>query len=158
MGVVGQPLRGVAIEVRFRDGPEDALDEPVPVARQARDLVLHLVGHDVHGLGEAHDGGEVLRARAQAALLAPAQDDGAHPHALADVEHAQALGAVDVVGGEGHEVHPVPTHVEGQQALRRHGVGVEGDALSLDHLTDLGHGLDSAHLVAGVALMKNHLT
>ncbi len=70
--------------------------------------------------------------------------------AAADVQRADALGAVDLVAGEREQVDVVRLHVDGDLADGLHGVGVEDDALLVAELADLGDGLDDADLVVRV--------
>ena len=81
--------------------------------------------------GEADDAGHVERAAAAAFLLAAAGDLRLEPHdriAPADVQRADAFGAVDLVGGETHQVDAERRDVDGDLAdgLRR--VAVQQDA------------------------------
>ena len=66
------------------------------------------------------------------------------------VEHADALGAVEFVAGEGQHVDVLLLDVDGQMSRRLHGVGVEQDALLPADRADLRNGLDGADLVVGV--------
>lgn len=56
------------------------------------------------GFGQAHDGGHVFRAGAQAALLFAAEDDRTELGLLVGVEQTDALGTEDFVAAEGAEV------------------------------------------------------
>ena len=69
---------------------------------------------------------------------------------FADEESAGALGAVELVAGQGEHVDVLGVHVDGQMAGGLDGVGVEGDLLLPADLADLGDGLDGADLVVGV--------
>ena len=102
VGVVGQPLCGVAVEVGLRVGGEHPLYEPVPEGGEPRGLRLHLCLSEPCSLAHPHDAGDVLRSGAYAVLLAPAYHVGLDPHSLLHVEGADALGAVDVVAAQGH--------------------------------------------------------
>ena len=70
--------------------------------------------------------------------------------AAANVECADALGAVDLVAGEREHVDVVGHHVDGDLAHGLDGVGVEDDALLVAELADLANGLDDADFVVGV--------
>ncbi len=95
---------------------------------------------DLAGLAEADDAGDVEGAAAHAALVAAAVDllgDLDARVAAADVERADALGAVDLVAGEREDVDVVRLHVDGDLADGLDGVGVEEDALLVAELADL---------------------
>mmetsp|Transcript_6891 Transcript_6891/g.20067 ORF Transcript_6891/g.20067 Transcript_6891/m.20067 type:complete len:227 (+) Transcript_6891:776-1456(+) len=82
------------------------------------------------------------RAGAQAALLPPAAHDGRHAHARATAAHvdgAHALGPVDLVRRQAHDVDVHVVHVDGHLAQHLRRVGVEDDLPRLAHLPD---GLD----------------
>ncbi len=106
---------------------------------------------DFAGFAEADDAGDVEGSGAHAALVASAVDLLGDLHArvaAADVERADALGAVDFVRGERERrrcCHGV--HVDGDLAYGLDGVGVEEDALLVAELADFGDGLDDADLV-----------
>ena len=102
------------------------------------------------GGGEAEDGGGSLGAGAEIVLLTAAHEiggEGFQPGA--DVQRARALGAVDLVAGNGDQVRAQTLGLEGhlQEALDR--IGVEnGIGAELAHqLRHLGDGHDRAGLV-----------
>ena len=70
--------------------------------------------------------------------------------AATHVESADALGAVDLVAGDGHDVDVVGDDVDGDLADGLDGVAVEEHALLVAELADLLHGLDDADLVVCV--------
>ena len=76
-----------------------------------------------------HDAGDVLRTGALAPLLGAALDDARQGDALADVQRADALGAVELVAGQGEHIDVLLLDVDVQMADGLHGVGVEQDAL-----------------------------
>ena len=85
--------------------------------------------------------------------MAAAVDDGGKLHAripAADVKCADALGAVQLVRGDGHQVDVVLLHVHRNLADRLHRVHVEEDALFLGDLSDFRDGLNDADFVVGV--------
>ena len=63
---------------------------------------------------------------------------------------AHALGAVELVAGEGEHVDVLRPDINVQVSRRLHGVRVEQHALFMAHLADLRDGQDRADLVVGV--------
>ena len=112
-------------------------------------LRVHLLHGDLGGLAQPDAERRRQGARAEAALLAAAHDQRHQPHArlAADVERADALGPVDLVAGDAHQVDVHRLDVERDLAggLRR--VGVEEGLLLAADLADLGERLDDADLV-----------
>ena len=97
---------------------------------------------------EAEDAGEVLCAAASAELLRAA-DAGDEADASAGVEGADALRAVELVGGAGEEVDGGVGEVCGELADALGGVGVEEDASGSAEVEDVGDGLECAGFVVG---------
>ncbi len=147
--VAGQPVLQIAV-----DGPVgdlgQARDELVPEGRHLR----HGLGQLGHGLfqggGHAHDAGQVLGAGPLAPLLSAALDEVGQDDALFGVEDANALGTVELVGGEGQKINVVFLHVDGDVAHSLDRVGVEENAGPAADGADLPDGLDGADLVVGV--------
>ena len=98
----------------------------------------------------AHDGGEVFRPGPPAPLLGPALNEVRQGHAPAGVQGADALGPVELVGGEGEKVNVLRPHVDGQVPRRLDRVGVEQHPRLPADCADLRDGLDGADLVVGV--------
>jgi len=137
-----------AVEVRVGDLGEHARDEAVADRLEARGLGRHLRRHDVGGGGHAGDRGDVLRARAQAALLAAAEQHRREGDSLAQVEHAETARPVDVVRRQREHADGGLAHVDGDETLGGDRVAVEHDAGAGQRLGDLGDRLDRADLVA----------
>ena len=85
------------------------------------------------------------------ALVPATVDERRDPHAglPAHVERAHALGAVDLVRRERHQVGLARVDAEGNLAGALHRVDVEEGAARLHHLADLVHRLHHADLVVG---------
>ena len=95
-------------------------------------------------LGDAAD---VLGAGALAALLRAALDEVRQENALARVQKADALRAVELVGRKGKHVDVLLADVDGQMTGSLHRIGVEQDAALAADGADLGNRLDCADLV-----------
>ena len=91
-----------------------------------RDLIALLAGQSVR-LGQAHNSGHVLGARAALALLPAAHALRLEGCPSANIEESYALGTVELVGGEAQEVNAEVSHVDFQQAGRLDRVRVDGD-------------------------------
>ena len=94
---------------------------------QALGLRAHLRLGDAAGLAQADAQRRRQGAGAHAALLAAAADHRlqAHPRPAADVERADALGPVDLVAGDAHQVDLHRLDVERDLADGLGRVGVE---------------------------------
>ena len=74
--------------------------------RHVRQLFFIALLPQLHGLGKSGDLRRGLRARAQAALLSAAGQQGTGiPHPPADVQRADPLGSAQLVGGQAHHIH-----------------------------------------------------
>ena len=94
--------------------------------RHVGQLVRKVLCPQFHRLGKAGDLGGGLCAGPQAALLAAAgQQRPGIPHPGADVQGAHALGAADLVAGDGDEVRPQSFGGEGDLQKTLHRVGVQ---------------------------------
>ena len=94
--------------------------------------------------------GHRQRAAAQAALVAAAVEQRFEPDvrlAAADVQGADALGAVHLVGRQAEQVDAHVVHVERDFARRLHRVGVEQHAASLAQPADVADRLERADLI-----------
>ena len=110
------------------------------------DMVAGLLQRRRHG----HDTGDILRAGPLAALLRAALDDVGQGNPLTGVQQTHALGAVELVGGQGQHIDMLGLHVNVKMARRLHRVGVEQHALFLTHSADLRNRHDGTDLVVGV--------
>ena len=85
--------------------------------------------------------------------MAATIDDGCklYPRvAAANVERANALGAVNLVRGDREQVDIVFLHVDGNLADGLHSVGREKDAVLFGDFADFLNGIDDANFVIGV--------
>ena len=147
--VVGQALGGMAVEEAVGDLCGDALDGVVADGGLALVLLLALCLCQDGRLGKADDACGVFGRGALAALLAAAVDEVGDAHAAAHVEHADALGAVELVARGAHEVDAQLLDVDLLVAEGLHGVCVEDDLVGVGDGRELLDGLDGADLVVG---------
>ena len=115
-----------------------------------RSLLGHLPGPDLHRLGESDDRGNVLCARPAPALVVAPVLDGDHLRALPDVEGADPLGSVDLVGGGRQEADPVVADRQRDLSDRLDPVDVERNPPLLGDPPDLGDRHDGADLAVRV--------
>mmetsp|Transcript_36948 Transcript_36948/g.119180 ORF Transcript_36948/g.119180 Transcript_36948/m.119180 type:complete len:498 (-) Transcript_36948:48-1541(-) len=143
--------RGTVQDDRRQDLGHAVVHPPVQ-ALYVTLVMLHLLHSHLGGLAEADDDGRRQCTAAHAALLAPAVDDRAQADAglAPDVEGADALGAVHLVGGDGHQGDVHLGHVDGDLADALGAVGVEEDAFVLADLANLIDRLQHADLVVHV--------
>ena len=148
--VIGQPFHRVAVDPGVFDLFQHGLGQSVPHLGEPHYLTGHLCPGKLCRFGQAHDAGDVLRARPDALLVAAALRDGLDLGAFSDVDGAYPFRAVEFVGRYGEQVHVKVVHVCGYLAHRLDGVGMEGDVPVPGDRPCLGHGLDGADLVVGV--------
>jgi hypothetical protein len=88
--------------------------------------------------------------RPQVVFLAAAVDQRPQSDAVADGQRPDALGSVQLLSGERHQVRRQAVEVEGQLARGLAGIGVERDAGGAGDHGNLLDGLDDARLIVGV--------
>lgn len=147
--IAGQTVHGIAVERTVRD-LRKAADQPVAQSADRFRVFVHVRAGVFKGGGHAHDGGEILRAGALAALLRAAFDETCQGNALAGVQHADALRTVELVRGEREHIDVLCLYVDGDVPRRLHSVGVERHACLAADGADLADGQDGADLVVGV--------
>ena len=97
--VAGQAVHGIAVECAVRDFGQ-AVDQAVAQGADPFRVLVNVCAGVFEGCGHAHDGGNILRAGALAALLRAALDEVRQEDALTGVQHAGALRAVEFVRRE----------------------------------------------------------
>ena len=137
------------------------VDSTPGTARTASDRRAALLAQSRHGLrplrarqvvrrGQPDRTGDVLRARPPVALLGAALLLGEDVRPVADVQRADALGPLELVRPERHEVRAERLDVEVDVRRGLDGVDVQQEALARPHAGgDLGDRLDRADLVVG---------
>src|SRR5271163_108198 len=96
---------------------------------------------EFRSLAEADDSGDVFGAGAALAFVGPAEEERLKLGAAVDVESADALRAVHLVGGDGEQVAADLRDIDGELSRSLDGVGVE---------IDIGLGGDAANLFDGL--------
>ena len=127
-----------------------AIDQAVAQGADLFCILVNVCAGVFEGCGHAHDGGNILRAGALAALLRAALDEACQGDALAGVQHAGALWAVELVRGERQQVDVLRLDIDGQMTGRLHSVGVEQHARRAADCADLADRQNGADLVVGV--------
>ena len=147
--VAGVPSVRVAVQLDVLALGADSVDEALGKHLDVRAIVFHLLTGDRARLPEADAERGREGARAQAALLAPAGDERLHPNpwAAANVDGADALGAVDLVPGDGEQVDLHVLDVDRDLTHRLRGVGVEEHLVGAAHLANLFQRLDDSDFV-----------
>ena len=147
--IVGQTGAAAAVQAGFGDVLQHAVDDVVPQLGLVGHALVQMGGGDLQGLAHGGDAGHILGACAVAGLLAAAVDQVLGPDALAAVQGAHALGAVELVSAHGQHIHAqlLDVHRDGTHSL--HGIGVHPDAMLVSDLSDFLNGLDGADLVVG---------
>ena len=125
--------------------PQSIAEPPHP-----RFLLVHLARPDLHRLGEPDDRGDVLCARPAPALVVAPVLDGDHLRALPDVEGADPLGSVHLVGGRRQEADPVVVDRQRDLPDGLDAVDVEGNPPLLGDSPDLGDRHDGPDLAVRV--------
>src|SRR4249920_2411118 len=108
--VVRQAMRERAVDEDFIELGFETLFEAVAKAAQPNGFFLHLLMTELAGFAEADDAGHVERSGTHAALVAAAIDDGRKLNARiapANIQRADALGAINLVAADGQHVDVV---------------------------------------------------
>src|SRR5580700_404911 len=139
-----------AVDVSFVETVHDAVSQAIAQAGQLNCFARHFFGRDGTGFAQANDAGDVKRAGAHAALVAAAVDDGGnlYPRILAaNIQGADAFGAIHLMGGDRHHVDVLLVHVDRNLSDRLRGVGVENYAALATELADFRNGLHYSDFV-----------
>ena len=149
VGVAGQTMLKAAVQTGLGDVLQDAVDDVVTQLLLVGHALFQMLGRHLEGLAHASDASDVLSTSAVACFLAAAVDEVLGPDALAAVQSAHALGAVELVSAHGQHIHAqlLDIHGDGTHSLNR--IGVHPDAVLVGDLSDLLDGLDGADLVVG---------
>ena len=131
--VFGTRGGAAAVDDRAGDVAQDAALQPVAQRRRAAPPPRQASQRAARAATPRPTiAGDVLRAGAPVALVASAGEDGREPHAAADPERADALGAVELVGRQRQQIHAERAHVHRHLADGLHGVGVEEGAAGVE--------------------------
>ena len=120
--VAGEAIHGIAVECAVRDLGQ-AVDQAVAQGADPFRVLVEVRAGVFERRSHAHDGRDVLRTRALAALLCAALDEVRQENALTGVQHAGALWTVEFVRGERQQVDVLRLDVNGQMPRGLHGVG-----------------------------------
>src|SRR5262249_47449517 len=137
--IAGEPVHEAPVHLDLVDARKDSLAEPLAQAEETRAFFSHLARRDLAGGTEAHDAGHVQGSRAKATLVSAAihlRLEANARRSRAYVEGAHALGTVDLVRGDGEEIHARATDVDRQLAERLGGVDGEEHAALVADLPD----------------------
>src|SRR5208282_6045252 len=151
--VVRQAMFERAVDENLVELGFQALFEAVAESAQSNGLFFHFLLAELACFAEANDAGHVEGAGTHAALVAAAVNDGGELHtgvAAANIQRANALGAVNLVAANGQQVDVVFLYVDRNLANGLHAVRGEENAVFLGDFADLGDGIDDANLVVGV--------
>ena len=149
-GGVGQPVGRVAVDLAIGHGGQDAGFEAVAQGLHPGILLGHVLLGQGHGRSQGDDAGGVLGAGPAAAFLVAADEKRPKRRALAHVQHADALGRVELVAGQRQHVHGQLGQIDVDLAHGLDRVGVEQHALGLAQGGDLRDGENDAGFVVGV--------
>ena len=122
--------------------------------REVRDALRlcrrELRAREFGGFAEANDSGNVFGAGAAVAFVMAAVKLRSERRAGADVERADALGAINFVRGDGEQIHAEVIHVERELAGGLHGVAVEVHIRFGGDAADFFDGLNRAEFIVCV--------
>ena len=150
VGVVRKTLSGRRpVQFRVGDGLHHALHQHVPQHADPRRGRIHPAGRQLDGGTQADDPGHVLRGGPPPSFLSPAVHEVVDPDTLPDVEGADALGSVKLMGRKGQEIDVHGLHVDGDMGHSLNRVRMEQDPLFPAEGADLRHGLQRPDLVVG---------
>ena len=129
---------------------EHGVLQALALGGEARGHGRPLVRGEIEGGGQRDGACHVLRAGTPVALLLAPVLLGQDVGSVAEEQRADALRALELVGGDRHEVSPERANVKLHIRSGLHGIDVEQHAtVAADLFGDLGDRLDRAHLVVG---------
>src|SRR5438876_1056326 len=149
-GVVRKAPCRMTREHRIFDATCDAGNDPVAEPRLAPRLARLPLARDAHRDAEADHTGDVLGSGATTLLLSAAGLGRGDASAAPNVERADALRSIELVGVDRYEVDRDLSHVEGEGADALHRVAVEGHPAFAADLADRLDRLDRSDLVVRV--------
>ena len=147
--VAGQTVRQIAVHRAVGDFGQPC-NKPVPHGGYPGHILVDMIAGLLQGRGHTADAGQVLRTGTLAPLLSASLNDVHQGEALADVQRANALGAVELVGGQAEHIDILLLDVNVQVSRRLNRVGVEGNPRFLADGADFRDGKNGADLIVGV--------
>src|SRR5450830_616702 len=146
--VVRHTVFHVAVDIGFFDFLQ-ALGQAIAHGADVRQFAFHLFAGDAKGFAHADDLVRRQCARTQAALVTAAVDlrFNAYPRLAANIQRADALGAVSLVRREAHQVDFPVFQVDLDLAGSLGRVAMENDALGTAEFADFRHWLDHADFI-----------
>ena len=146
----GKPPLQAAVDPGLPDPLQHFSSQPVRERGESLAVLCHPLTAQLRRPAQAHDARDVLRPGAQPPLVPSSLGNGRDLAALSDVEGSHALGAVELVSGDGEQVDPQGAHVHGDLAHALHGIGVQVDVFVCGDFADILYGLNGTDLVVGV--------
>ena len=122
----------------------------VPHGSHPGHVLVHVVAGILQSSSHAADTGNILRTSPLAPLLGTAFNQVLNGEALADIQGAYALGAVELVAGQAKHVDVLFLDVDVQMAHRLNRIGVEGHARFFANGADFCDGQNGADFIVGV--------
>ena len=122
--VLGSRWVWMAVQFHMGDLPEDPLLETVSQALKIFMPFGKIPPGDFTGLSQADDVGNVFRPRPAVALLGSPVNKGRKLRPFADELGPDSFGGVQLVAGEGEDVHGQFLQVDGDLSHGLHGVGM----------------------------------
>ena len=110
-------------------------------------LLLHVHHSEIRRSPHAGDGRNILSAGTPVALGMAAIHQGFEPDPLANEQSAHSLRPVELVRGNGEQMHTEFAHVDGKFPRRLHGICMEDDTCFRRDLANLCNGLDRPQFV-----------
>ena len=147
--VAGEPVDGIAVQGAVGNLRETG-DKLVPQCGDLGGVFVDVIAGLLQRSGQTHDAGNVFRTGPLAPLLCAALDDVGQGDALPGIQHAGALGTVELMAGEGQHIDVLLIDIDVEMTGGLHGVGMEQDTFFPADRADLRNGQDGADLVVGV--------
>lgn len=144
----GEGMSGMAVEA---DGGQliHQTQEDGPEFEEVLGIGGEPILSDFAGFGEADYAGDVLGAGSEVSLLAAAMLDLPQLGSFADIEGANSLRPIDLVGGHREESAVEASHVNGDLPYGLNSIYVEGNAGAVGNGADRVKGADGADLIVG---------
>ncbi len=147
-----EPFRRMAIQVHLLERLGNGRMQPIPHDREPRSVGRHFLLAEFASLPESHDQRYRQRAGSHTTLMSTPihlSCDADTRILFSDIEGADALGSVNLVGAERHEIDAHLLHVDRDLAHALGRIAVKQDALFFCDLSNLLDRVDRPDFVIG---------
>ena len=149
IGRIRQTVLHISIHDGIGDSRQKAFFQLIAEGGHSRVFIRHVVHGQFTCGTEAYDVRRVFRAGTTPPFLMPAAKKRDEPRSLADIQHSDPLGGVELVPGKRQKVHRHLGQINRKLAGGLYGVGMEQDTPLLHHFSDLLNRKNGTGLIVG---------